>query len=233
MSYLLSDGGDAGAAQARVETPFEALREFTTRLRQDVRLAVRDEAGQPVSLLHLLSEAARLARDRDALQPLVGVLADYADTHLRPEIEADPPEARWRAAGRGWARDFEHSPPQPLLDELARRHPHARCDELRQAAEKALPRYSPQPTMAREWGVWDNRAGEFKHLHAHEGVARAHACALNDARPWLDQHHDEATDAAVQAVLNRRAARARWASQSNPSPPGPTPERQPRPGRQP
>jgi hypothetical protein len=232
VSYLLSDW-EAAATQARVETAFEALQEFTVHLRQDVRLDVLDDAGQPVSLLHLLSEAARLARDRDALQPLVGVLADYADTHLRPEIEADPPEARWRAAGRSWARDFELPPPQPLLDELARRHPHAHCDEMRQAAEETLPRFSAQPIVSREWGVWDRGMEEWRHVYAHEGVARAHARALNGAQLWLDQHHDEATDAAVQAVLNRRAARARWASQSNPSPTGPTPERPRRPGRQP
>jgi hypothetical protein len=232
MGYVLSGG------EERMATALATLQAFVAHVRVGDHPRIQDEAGQPVTMAGLLAEASWRSREPAAQRQLIATLADYADIHLRPRGDAiphvRPPDEYWHEAGWAWARDFEQPVSEALTDELNRRYTDARCDELRRAAEEVLPRYLALPTAdSGQWGVWDIRAGEFKHVHYYEGVARAHAGALCARRPWTDAEHWEATDVAVERQLNRETARKRWARQSSASPPATMRERRPGHGRQP
>jgi hypothetical protein len=239
MGYLVSGEGAAfGPAERRTDTALAALRAVVAYLRVDHVAPVRDDADQRVSLPGLLAEALWEAEGPTAERQLISVLADYVETSLRPWADTvpyeDPPETYWRHAGWSWASGFKRTPLKLLLDELARRYSCPRIDELWHGVNERLPRYLALPTSCRgQWGVWDGQTDEFRHLHFFEGVAVAHAEALNAGRPWTDEDQHRARRAADSLEFHRRTARARQASTGAASPPAPTPASRPRSGRRP
>lgn len=156
-------------------------------------------------------------------------------------------DGSWREVGVAWARDFGQPPPPNVVEEVLRRHPDARCDDLRLGAEEWLNRtemrpesYQALPTADGFWGVWSKDAGEFERTYVFESIAQAHVDALNAQRPWSDRdfkremqvavdliarrsERHEQSDSAVQRLrTQRRAARRRWARASTSSPPPPS-----------
>lgn len=180
------------------------------------------EAGLKDVEAHGTPTADRRRADADELERLDGVLFNQ--------------RSYWRLAGAAWVRDFHELPPAEVVTELRRRHPRTDVNELRNGAEEQLrryggrpPRYQALPSPDGRWGVWDNEACRFARRWVHEGVARAHADALDDGRPWTEKDYGRELDLAVQLSLRRRQGRMRWAQRwrpTSPAPPSPpTPRR--------
>lgn len=164
----------------------------------------------------------------------------------------------WREAGERWARDFGQLPSDPLLDELARRHPVFAGSEMEEGAEAQLAaqraaRRSEESSRLNPLQAWllghiDTPAlqDRLATMDGEEGsrLTEAYGRVLNDQSyaagltaeaQLLLQRTDRDEPEEGEVVARTRAERARWAESAGAAPPEPVsaPECRPPVGRQP
>jgi hypothetical protein len=137
----------------------------------------------------------------------------------------------WHLTGTVWLRDFDVVPPDEVVTELERRHADSDVHNLRRGAEDELarhggrpPRFQVVPSPDGAYHVWDTRSSRSERRWALPSVARAHAEALNEGRPWAERDVDRELDLESRRLRLRRRDRPHAVPRSSPPPQGrPTP----------